>query len=255
MSIKRALLLVVVAILFGVIGYSSFRLWDIYSGQAQEQETHRQMLAYRPSLDSVDLPEEYHRVVIPLAYVPVVNQSVIDLQAVHPSVVGWLSIPNTLVEHPVVQGTDNVFYLHRNIHHESSAAGTIFMDHRNSSDFSDFNTLIYGHNMRNASMFGSLRDFLGRHFFDITPVGHVFLPYRTYAIEWFAFAVIRNNDGVIYGLGIDTYEERYIFLNHVRNIAMHYRDVDVTVHDRLVTLSTCRNDAANSRMILVGVLR
>jgi len=109
--------------------------------------------------------------------------------------------------------------------------------------------------MRNGSMFGTLQRFYDQTFFEEHRVGYIFLPYQTYVIEIFTVAVIQNNDSVIYGFNVETTEDKTYFINYVRNIAQHYNDINVTPDDRLVTLSTCRNDTANSRLILVGVLR
>jgi len=246
-------------VLLAVMGYSGFRLWDIYSNRASERVLHEQLLIFRPTMPYVqpemDDTDETQPVLQSESHAGVINQGVIDLQEIYPSVVGWLTVPGTAVDHPFVQASNNSFYLHRDINHNNSPAGTVFMDSRNCSDFTDFNTLIYGHNMRNGSMFGTLREFHNRQFFDDNESMYVFLPYRTYAMDILAIAVIQPNDPVIYGLDIETDEDKTYFVNYVRRIAQHHRDIVVTPDDRVVTLSTCRNDAANLRMVLIGVIR
>jgi len=233
--------------LLAVMGYSGYRLWDIYSNRASEVTVRNQMLVYRPTIPhSDDTPAQQSD--------PVVNQSIINLQYNHQSSVGWLSIPNTWVDHPFVQGQDNSFYLHRDINHNALHAGTIFMDYRNCYNFSDFNTLIYGHNMNNGSMFGTLPYFTNQSFFEENNVGYVFLPYQTYELQIFAVAIIRPYDRIIYGQNFETTESREYFIDYVRRIALHYQDIDVTKEDRFVTLSTCRNDAANYRLVVIGVI-
>ena len=74
-------------------------------------------------------------------------------------VIGWLYCPDTSINYPVVQAADNEYYLHRLLDDSKNAAGTLFMDYRNSADLSDWNSVIYGHNMKNGSMFGSLPDY------------------------------------------------------------------------------------------------
>lgn len=266
MKLKQTLLLASVLILTVIIGYSSYRLWYIYSHRAGEQELRTQMLIYRPEMpperqqttddsNTTLSPVQQRPSVASINYEPVVNQSIINLRDSHPSALGWISIPNTGVDHPFVQGRDNVFYLHRDINHNHSPSGTVFMDRRNSSDFSDFHTLIYGHNMRNGAMFGSLVEFNNRQFFDDNTIGYIFLPYHTYVIEFFAFAIIEPDDPVFYGLWQYELQERVDFLTYVRRNSLHHRDINISGLDNFVTLSTCRNDAANSRMVLVGVLR
>jgi len=261
MSLRQTFLMASITILIVVIGYSSYQLWYIYSHRASEQELHYQLLAYRPT------PPEQQSTTPQTTTAPrwswqalthepqIVNQSIIDLQEIHASVVGWVHIPNTNIDHPFVQGRDNRFYLHRDINHNHSPAGTVFMDNRNSYDFSDFHTLIYGHNMRNGSMFSSLQEFNNREFFDENTTGYIFLPYHTYIVEWFAFANIRPDDAVVYGLNFQGLQCQVDFLAYVRRNSQHHRDIEMSALDRFVTLSTCRNDSANSRLILMGVLR
>lgn len=270
-KLKKTFTLATLLILVVIMGYSGYQLWYIYSHRAREQELHGQLLVYRPtppvrdaSTQSVTTPlrpaigqtaqdgTQIRSTIFP----PAANQSVLYLQDSHPSVTGWVHVPNTQVDHPFVQANDNGFYLHRDINHNHSPAGTVFMDSRNCPDFSDFHTLIYGHNMRNGSMFGSLQNFINADFFEDNAEGYIFLPNQTYVLEIFAVAVIRPDDPIIYGLNLETLQNRVDFLTHVRRVSMHYRSTGASaVYDRFVTLSTCRNDAANSRIILVGVLR
>jgi len=261
---EKTLLLVASILLVTVMMYSGYRLVEINYHRSNEQELHGMLLAYRPTLQPVTVAlahepdnEEY----IPWGSITppgstVINPTIVQLQETHPSVVGWMTIPNTRIDHPFVQRPDNVFYLDHDINHERSPSGTVFMDYRNLPDFTEFHTLVYGHNMRNGSMFGTLREFLSRDFFIANRDGFVFLPYATYEFDVFAVAIIRPDDGIIYGLQVETVEQRQEFIDHVRRVSTHIRPyMDPTPDDRFITLSTCRNDAANSRVVLIGVIR
>ena len=241
MNIKRFLLPGVALILVAMIGYSAYQLWDINQAYAQEAQMHSRLLPFRPTLltDSA---------------APETNQSILDLQAVFPSVVGWLTIPNTRVDYPFAQGRDNNEYLHLDLDQNWSAAGTIFMDYRNNLDFSDFNTILFGHHMRNGSMFATLQNFNNRAFFEVNPTGTIFLENNTYEIRFMAFAVIEPNDAVIYNPMILTEADKIAFLEHVQNIARHSRDIDITADDSIITLSTCNYEFDNARMVLIGKL-
>jgi len=245
--------------------YSGYRLMEINYHTANEQELRYEMLVYRPSLEpdiglivhrNPFLTEEGHHDFLPrINQRRIVNPSLIALQQTHERVVGWIYVPNTRVDYPFVQ-YDNEFYLSHDINHNRTPNGAIFLDERNNDEFWQFNTLIYGHNMRNGSMFATLRDFLGRDFFIANRYAYIFLPYVTYQIEIFAVAVIRPNDRIIYGLFDETEEERQEFIDHVRSVASHVRPyMHPNPNERFVTLSTCRNDTADSRIVVVGVLR
>ena len=88
---------------------------------------------------------------------PLASIDLAALQAVNADVLGWLSIPDTAISYPLVQGADNDYYLAHTWNRSSSAVGAIFMDARCASDRSGFNTVIYGHRMNNGSMFASLK--------------------------------------------------------------------------------------------------
>lgn len=97
------------------------------------------------------------------------------LQQINPDIVAWLRIPGVL-DYPVVQGTDNSYYLHHTFRKEYNIAGSIFLDARNASDFSDGKNIIYGHNMRNGSMFHVLRNFQDLDFYQANREIWLYLP-------------------------------------------------------------------------------
>ena len=100
------------------------------------------------------------------------NRSQMDLdklRALNPDTVGWITMDRTVIDYPVVQGKDNDYYLRRLYSGEKGYAGSIFMDAGNAPDFSDRNTLIFGHNMKSGSMFGTLQNFASRSYSRSTP--------------------------------------------------------------------------------------
>jgi len=265
-EMKKVLFLSLVFVLLAVIGYSGYQLWEIERSTAQEAEVHRWLMQYRPVAQppratagadgevSAELSGESSGAAAPeAAPAPqIVNQSIVDLQAGLPDVVGWLTVPNTRVDYPFAQGVGNDTYLHLDLNQRWSAAGTIFMDFRNSRDLSDFNTIIYGHHMRNGSMFGTLQQFSNRAFFEANRTGTIFLAHATYEIEFMAFVVLRANDGLIFNPLLSEEADRVAFLDHVEGGARYFRDVGATADDRLVTLSTCNYEFHNARMVLIG---
>ena len=244
MKIKACLLFVSALALLTLMLYSGHQLWGIHQNNVQEAQMHRALMQYRP-LVGADLDE------IPMRDV---NQSIVDLQILHPDTVGWLSVPNTKIDYPFVQGEDNAEYLHLDLDGEWSAAGTLFMDAQNNRDFSDFNTIIYGHHMQNGSMFGTLQHFNDQTFFAENPTGIIVLSDTVYQIQWMAFAVIRPDDAIIYNPTIETDKDKLIFLEHVSDVARHYRDLGVNEDDHMVSLSSCNYEFPDARMVLIGKL-
>ena len=98
-------------------------------------------------------------------------------------VVAWIYCPDTPINYPVVQAADNEAYLHRLLDGSKNSAGTLFMDFRNSSDFSDWNSVIYGHNMKNGSMFGTLMDYKTQSYFDAHPKVFLLTPEQDYVVK------------------------------------------------------------------------
>ena len=98
-----------------------------------------------------------------------------SLQAINPDIVAWLRIPGVL-EYPVVRGEDNSYYLNHTVQKTYNIAGSIFLDYRNERDFSDSKNIIYGHNMKDGSMFHVLRNYQDIDFFQEHTNMEVYLP-------------------------------------------------------------------------------
>ena len=213
--------------------FSGWQVWRVQQNYRDEAAMHEQVLEFRP----IETEE-------------IVNQSVVDLRAQFPDVAGWLTVPNTRIDYPFVWYPDNDFYLRRDLHGNHAAAGTLFMDFRSKPDFTARNTILYGHNMRNGSMFGTLQAFQQAHFFNANPSATIFLPYDTLTLDIFAYLIVRATDAVIYSVDLS---ENY--LDYVRQHARHFRDIDLTDDDRIVTLSTCGYDFQDARLVLLGRVR
>jgi len=176
------------------------------------------------------------------------NRFVYDLQnEVNKNIAGWLVIPGTNIDYAFARAADNDFYLKRDLYGDNSAAGSLFMDFRCIEDFSDSNTIIYGHNMKNRSMFGDLRLFSDEAFFETNLLGTVFLNDDTYTLEFFAYMVVKDDDIIIYDPAADQSE----FIEYVKKNARQYRE-PATI-SAIVTLSTCSYESDGARMVLLAV--
>ena len=109
------------------------------------------------------------------------------LRVLHPGTVGWIVVPETGISYPIVQGSDNNRYLHHTFLGVRNNSGAIFIDFRNAADFSDPHTIVYGHNMRDGSMFAPLHGWDGDHFIIYTPDGMM-------AFEVFDRQIVQAND-------------------------------------------------------------
>lgn len=176
-----------------------------------------------------------------------------ELRAINPEVFGWLTVYGTNIDYPLVQGEDNDKYIYTDARGNYAASGSIFLDHRNSRDFSDFNSIIYGHHMDKKVMFGEIADFGEESFFDSHRYGTIYCGDRTYGLDFFAFLEV-DTSGAIYKPGIKDPEKAEEWLDNLMQKALFVRYNDVGFNDRIVLLSTCTSDITNGRHILVGRL-
>ena len=177
-----------------------------------------------------------------------------SLQEINPDVFGWLEIFGTNINYPMVQGTNNQRYLDFNARGEPSLTGAIFMDYRNDANLSNFNHIIYGHDMARDIMFGAIGSFEDETFFNDRQFGMIYNGERHYGIEFFAFMLVDAFDQAIYHPTMTHDNDKLTLLERIENDAIQFRDIDVSIDDRLVILSTCTPTVTNGRHILVGRL-
>ena len=174
------------------------------------------------------------------------------LRQQNPDVLGWILIPGTRVSYPVVQGTDNSYYLDHTWRGGKNSVGAIFMDYRNSGDLSDFNTIIYGHRMNNRSMFGTLSQYKSRSYWQAHPYVYLTDDSGTHRYEIFAAGEV-SVDSDVYRLGLRSDSGRQSFLDSC--LALSALNTGVTPHtyDKVLTLSTCTGNGHATRWVVQAV--
>lgn len=177
-----------------------------------------------------------------------------QLQEINSDVVGWLyveAMPD-VINYPIVKGTDNDYYLHRTYRREDIFAGSIFIDYRNAGDFSDQNTVVYGHNMKDGSMFGDLSNFSDPDTVAKSPYFWILTPDDAYKYQIFAIYTADaagDTYTLIKGPGPDS--KNYMDEMKTRT-EINLGEFSFTETDKAVTLSTCTGDSA-SRFVVQGV--
>ena len=188
---------------------------------------------------------------------PVIEELMaLDLEAlreVNEDVIGWIQIPDTAVTYPLLQWTDNDFYLHHTWQQHKNGAGSIFMDYQSAPDFSDFNTIIYGHNMRNGTMFSSLRSYAVPGYWEKHPYFYIRSDAGVARYDIFAIQSV-STDSIIYGLGIDTTQRKQQFLRFAADYSLVDTGLMPTTDDSIVTLSTCTGNGHAHRWVVIGML-
>lgn len=174
------------------------------------------------------------------------------LRQQNPDVLGWILIPGTRVSYPVVQGTDNSYYLDHTWRGGKNSVGAIFMECRNSSDLSDFNTIIYGHRMNNRSMFGTLSQYKSRSYWQAHPYVYLTDDSGTHRYEIFAAGEV-SVDSDVYRLGLRSSSGRQSFLDSCLSLSALNTGVTPHVYDKVLTLSTCTGNGHATRWVVQAV--
>ena len=166
---------------------------------------------------------------------------------------GWIKIDNTNINYPIVQGKDNSFYLDKDINKNYLSSGSIFMNYLNHGS-NDENTVLFGHHMRNKTMFAQLNKYKEKEFFygnnDIVievENGKV-LKYKV-----FSAYVTDSKDNYI-KTNFDDKDQYKEFLEDIKNKSQYKSDIDVNENDKIITLSTCSYEFNDARMVVHGKL-
>lgn len=175
------------------------------------------------------------------------------LAEMNPDYSCWLYCPGSPIDYPVVRGEDNKYYLHRLFNGEYNACGTLFIDYRNLPDFQDPNTLIYGHHMRNGSMFKTITYYAEQCYYEAHPFMLLIAPGETAIVEMFAGYTTDKRDHC-YDIAISDDEDMQAFVAEASEKSDFISEVEVGPGDRLVTLSTCAYAFENARYIAIGRL-
>lgn len=186
-----------------------------------------------------------------------------ELTALNNDIYAWIRIPYAgetdkfIVDYPILQNEESRnYYLNHNVNRKSSVYGAIYTQDYNEKDFSDFNTLIYGHNMRNGTMFGTLKKYRDEAFFKENNEIYIYQPGRILKYKIFA-AYVFDDRHILMHFDNDIENERQQYLDTVfseRKLSANFdKDITVTTKDKIITLSTCTSKD-NERYLVQGVL-
>lgn len=244
------LLTIALIVAIAVFCYAAFNLYHIYTEYKKGTDEYNQIEEMAVTERDADSAE----VAGPNAQLkPPIEVDFDKLKSVNEDVVGWIyvdALPD--ISYPIVKGKDNQTYLHQTYEKNYNFAGTIFVDYENSGDFSDCNTLVYGHNMKNGSMFGHLKKFReddklykqDKYFWILTPERN----YRYEIITAYTTGVNSDTYTLFKGPG----EEFEKYLETIKGYSeIQTDDTDLTIKDKIVTLSTCTGNES-TRFVVQG---
>ena len=183
-------------------------------------------------------------------WVPYVDFDALSIEL--PGITGWIVLDDSPINFPIMQDSDNEFFIKHLPDGTPHRNGSIFLDYRNKNDFSDKSILIYGHMTKDHDMFGILREYRNQRFYDANPVLYLYTPDRDYTIVLFA-ATLAHSQRDHPPLQFEGNQ----FLQYVEQLkrdSFFRSNVDISADDRIVSLCTCAYDFNEARLILTGVL-
>ena len=249
-DIVLTLALIVAVAVFCFAAYNLFHIYTEYKKGTDEYNNIEQMAVTERDPESTEEVSDTEQ-----GLQPPFDVDFAALQGVNPDVVGWIYIEALDgISYPVVQGEDNEEYLHTTYEKNYNFAGTIFIDYENSRDFTDCNTLVYGHNMKNGSMFGRLKNFSeDQTTYEKSKYFWIFTPEKDYRYEIIsAYTTGVNSD--TYTLFKGPGDEFQEYLDTIKGYSeIETDDTELTIKDRIVTLSTCTGNDA-TRYVVQGRL-
>ena len=235
-NLASNLILIIAAVIFCVSAYQLFKIGKGYYDGRSEYDKIRNLVIVQDDKDDfrVDFDE---------------------LLRINPDTIGWIRFypEPSIISYPIVQGEDNEEYLHKTFSANENTLGAIFLNVDNSSDFSDKNSIVYGHRMKDGSMFRHLQDYEDKSFWQENPYFYIYtldgrmITYHIYSVG----QVEDTSDTYLTSFGSD--EEYQAFLDMTKQTALYDTGVEVTTEDTIVTLSTCTSASDNHRFVVRGV--
>lgn len=244
------LLTIALVVAIAVFCYAAYNLYHIYTEYKKgtdEYNAIEQMAVTERDPDSEEVagPDAQPKAPIEVDFD--------KLRSINEDVIGWIyvdALPD--ISYPIVQGKDNQTYLHQTYEKTYNFAGTIFVDYENGRDFNDCNTLVYGHNMKNGSMFGHLKKLSeDQTLYDKDKYFWILTPGKNYRYEIIsAYTTGVNSD--TYTLFKGPGEEFEEYLKKIKSYSdIKTDDTELTIKDKIVTLSTCTGNES-TRFVVQG---
>lgn len=175
-----------------------------------------------------------------------------SLKSINSDVVGWIYIGAVDISYPIAHGEDDNYYLHRTFKKQKNFAGSIFLEAKNKTDFSDPNSIVYGHNMRNGSMFGKLKKLLNDGAYQNDPYFWILTPNGNYCYKMFSIkkASVKSDVYTLFSNSDDEFVEYANKMQEESSVSLEH--VNFTKDSKIVTLSTCTGDSSK-RFVVQGV--
>lgn len=245
---RNVLWFALITIVVIILVYSLLQIVSILHNYFEGAKTYDHLIKAIVTANTIDSSDD--KTELEQAPIKVDFENLLKMNA---DVVGWIYCENTPINYPLLQSTDNNYYLRRMIDKNYNIAGSVFMDYRCQSDLSSLNTIIYGHNMKNDTMFGTLTDYKEQSYYDEHSILWLLTPKQNYKIDLIAGYVTPSTSDVYK----DFYNQNELDkqINASVNKSTFVSGINILEVDRIVTLSTCSYEYSNARYVLIGSLK
>lgn len=241
---RRRLRWGVAAVCLGVFLFSGVQLCRYW------QESRQSEAVYEQLSEAVYLPESSAQ---ESEDIPWPEVDFASLRETSPHIVGWLTCEGTAIHYPVVQGEDNAYYLTHLPDGSYNPGGSLFLDCRAAADFSNAHSIIYGHYMKNGTMFAALAGYKEQDFYDQHPRMLLVTPEERFIVELFS-GYVASVDEDAWRLNFSSEKEWAQWLEEAKQRSMFQSDVQPSLQDKVLTLSTCSYEFENARFVVHGIL-
>ena len=249
LKIKWVILLIVIFI--GIVVYSLFKIinWGIDNRETSditkkiEDSTNVVEVEDTPYTELVNEEEDKSNPYWYYITFPLIDVDIRELKRQNNDTVGWINVNNTNINYPFVQTSDNDYYLEHSFDNSYNEAGWLFLDYRNSSDFSNRNNIIYGHSRLDKTMFGSLSKVLKSSWYNNKDNHIIRLSLEDENTLWQIFSVYKIKTETYYITTDFSNDNEYLdFLNTIKNRSLYDFQSNLSKDDKILTLSTCYSD-------------
>lgn len=267
---KRILFLVISTTIVGIMSYAVFQLGrtlkmyrdsevayqiitdEVVKGTLSGGEENEESEGEEETLELITAEDDTQ--IAPVDVSLDISVDFTALQQTNADIVGWLYSPGTAINYPVVQGSDNAYYLTHSFEMKDNKCGCLFVDAENTKDYEDRNTIIHGHHMKNGSMFASLLQYQKQSYYNQHPVIFLLTPGENYEIDLFA-GFTTSAVSSVYQKNFTSDENfRQLYYECMRRTTFN-TNVDVTESSRIITLSTCDYSYDDARYVVMGIMK
>jgi sortase B len=182
------------------------------------------------------------------------KQNLTDLQTINPDIKAWIEIEAAGINHPVLLGVDNEYYLDIGFDKKPAPMGSIYFDQRYNTDMTDQNVVIYGHNWDNGRMFSNLVRFRNKRFLAENPEFYLYTPTAIYRAQLAAVMIVKNDDPSLLFPNFEIEEKLKEYLTKLNTKAELRTKIVLKESDRFLSLYTCTNNANDDRIVIISKL-